>query len=291
MLPLETQRDSDLTVMPLLRRKRPTSQPINVPAPRLYKRSSSGNKDKAAEKEAQPPSENRLGLGRPRASSSNGSPNLASPPIDSGAAGNGPDRVRRTSQENRRTKEDQAIAAMKGFGSRLKSTELASALPRATSPSPPSPGRQHKQHDLSSPDPATQYKLLEKIGSGSFGVVYKATHLASGTMVAIKQIDLEDSDDDITEIQQEIAHLSACDSEWVTRYYGSFVREYKLWIGEFIALVPSLEQLTNNAVMACSNGVFGWRILPRSTQAWPIFGGAHSHHLSRAVARPRVSAQ
>lgn len=51
-------------------------------------------------------------------------------------------------------------------------------------------------------------------------------------MVAIKQIDLEDSDDDITEIQAEIAHLSACDSEFVTRYYGSFVRGYKLWIGE-----------------------------------------------------------
>lgn len=53
-------------------------------------------------------------------------------------------------------------------------------------------------------------------------------------MVAIKQIDLEDSDDDIMEIQAEIAHLSACDSDFVTRYYGSFVRGYKLWIGELM---------------------------------------------------------
>lgn len=50
-------------------------------------------------------------------------------------------------------------------------------------------------------------------------------------MVAIKQIDLEDSDDDIMEIQAEIGHLSACNSDFVTRYYGSFVRGYKLWIG------------------------------------------------------------
>lgn len=42
--------------------------------------------------------------------------------------------------------------------------------------------------------------------------------------------DLEDSDDDISEIQQEIAHLAQCDSEYVTRYYGSFVKGYKLWI-------------------------------------------------------------
>ena len=45
--------------------------------------------------------------------------------------------------------------------------------------------------------------------------------------------DLEDSDDDIGEIQQEIAHLAQCDSEYVTRYYGSFVKGYKLWIGEY----------------------------------------------------------
>ena len=42
--------------------------------------------------------------------------------------------------------------------------------------------------------------------------------------------DLESSDDDISEIQAEIAHLSAISSEHVTRYYGSFVRGYRLWI-------------------------------------------------------------
>lgn len=46
----------------------------------------------------------------------------------------------------------------------------------------------------------------------------------------ILDTDLEDSDDDISEIQQEIASLAQCDSEYVTRYYGSFVVSYKLWI-------------------------------------------------------------
>ncbi|KAL9931334.1 hypothetical protein V8E36_009844 [Tilletia maclaganii] len=80
------------------------------------------------------------------------------------------------------------------------------------------------------PDLAQQYTLLEKLGTGSFGTVYKAIHNETRQIVAIKQIDLEDSDDDISEIQQEIAHLAQCDSEWVTRYYGSFVKGYKLWI-------------------------------------------------------------
>ncbi|KAI9783406.1 MAG: hypothetical protein M1839_003941 [Geoglossum umbratile] len=77
---------------------------------------------------------------------------------------------------------------------------------------------------------ASQYQVLEELGSGSFGVVYKAIERATGDIVAIKHIDLESSDDDIQEIQQEIAVLSTCASPFVTQYKTSFVRGYKLWI-------------------------------------------------------------
>ncbi|KAF5387828.1 hypothetical protein D9615_000411 [Tricholomella constricta] len=100
---------------------------------------------------------------------------------------------------------------------------------------PPSPQVEHKPrpkepYPVPSNNPASQYTLLEKLGTGSFGTVYKAMHNETKQIVAIKQIDLEDSDDDISEIQQEIASLAQCDSEYVTRYYGSFVVSYKLWI-------------------------------------------------------------
>ena len=101
-------------------------------------------------------------------------------------------------------------------------------------------------YPVPSANPANQYTLLEKLGTGSFGTVYKAMHNETKQIVAVKQIgmwnlpptflcltlstDLEDSDDDISEIQQEIASLAQCDSEYVTRYYGSFVVAYKLWI-------------------------------------------------------------
>ncbi|KAF9159122.1 hypothetical protein DFQ26_006904 [Actinomortierella ambigua] len=79
-------------------------------------------------------------------------------------------------------------------------------------------------------DPEKEYTLLEKIGTGSFGTVYKAIHNATKQVVAVKQINLEDSDEDISEIQQEIALLSQCDSEYITKYYGSCVKGFKLWI-------------------------------------------------------------
>ncbi|KAF9952121.1 hypothetical protein BGZ65_005496 [Modicella reniformis] len=85
-------------------------------------------------------------------------------------------------------------------------------------------------------DPEEDYTLLEKIGTGSFGTVYKAIHNVTKEVVAIKQINLEDSEEDISEIQQEIALLSQCDSEYITKYYGSCVKGFKLWIVmEFLA--------------------------------------------------------
>ncbi|KAK0491029.1 STE STE20 YSK protein kinase [Armillaria novae-zelandiae] len=108
--------------------------------------------------------------------------------------------------------------------------------PKVLSRLPPSPGQvdtksqPREPYPIPSNNPASQYTLLEKLGTGSFGTVYKAMHNETKQIVAIKQIDLEDSDDDISEIQQEIASLAQCDSEYVTRYYGSFVVAYKLWI-------------------------------------------------------------
>eukprot|EP01147_Barroeca_monosierra_P010868 gene10868-2943_t len=83
---------------------------------------------------------------------------------------------------------------------------------------------------MASVDPEEMFTLLDRVGKGSFGEVFKGIDRRNQQVVAIKLIDLEEAEDEIEDIQQEMSVLAECDSKFVTKYFGSYLKGTKLWI-------------------------------------------------------------
>lgn len=75
------------------------------------------------------------------------------------------------------------------------------------------------------------YKRTEIVGRGKFGVVYKGYNKQTKQVVAIKVLNLDTQEDDLNEVQQEIAFLTDLKNvPNVTHYYGCFLNDTRLWI-------------------------------------------------------------
>lgn len=75
------------------------------------------------------------------------------------------------------------------------------------------------------------FKRKEIIGRGKFGVVYKAYHVKTKQVYAIKVLNLDNPEDEVEDIQKEIQFLSSLkQTPNITHYYGSYLNDTKLWV-------------------------------------------------------------
>ncbi|XP_072840184.2 mitogen-activated protein kinase kinase kinase kinase 2 isoform X1 [Pogona vitticeps] len=98
--------------------------------------------------------------------------------------------------------------------------------------------------DVSLQDPRLRYELLQRIGSGTYGDVYKARDTETGELAAIKIVKI-DPGDDIGAIQQEITTLRDCRHPNVVAYFGSYLRKDRLWICMEYCGGGSLQEIYN----------------------------------------------
>ncbi|ORY80313.1 kinase-like domain-containing protein [Protomyces lactucae-debilis] len=80
---------------------------------------------------------------------------------------------------------------------------------------------------------AQDFVRQEVIGRGSYGIVYRGQHKESGALVAIKVLNLDTVEDEVSDIQKEIVLLQSLksgDAQNVVKYHGSFLNGMRLWI-------------------------------------------------------------
>ncbi|KAF8813599.1 Pkinase-domain-containing protein, partial [Phlegmacium glaucopus] len=75
------------------------------------------------------------------------------------------------------------------------------------------------------------YQRLETIGKGAYGSVHKGKHIPTGNIVALKIINLDTPDDDVGDIQREVALLTQLrDAPNITKYFGCYMDGPRVWI-------------------------------------------------------------
>ena len=77
----------------------------------------------------------------------------------------------------------------------------------------------------------SSYRLLQLIGKGSYGRVFRARDVSSNQLVAVKVIELPPGEQSFGEdVRREVEALSSCVCPFVLKYFGSFLHAERWWL-------------------------------------------------------------
>eukprot|EP00029_Vermamoeba_vermiformis_P013218 TRINITY_DN812_c0_g6_i1.p1 TRINITY_DN812_c0_g6~~TRINITY_DN812_c0_g6_i1.p1 ORF type:complete len:728 (-),score=309.74 TRINITY_DN812_c0_g6_i1:185-2368(-) len=101
---------------------------------------------------------------------------------------------------------------------------------------PPTPGEplssrdsiKMLQQEFSSRDPEEVFEVMEKLGEGASGAVYKATHKETKRLLAIKKMKV--GLNNVSATVKEIKIMKDLNCPWALKYYGCYRKEEFIWI-------------------------------------------------------------
>ncbi|WFD23045.1 kinase that interacts with cdc31p [Malassezia equina] len=106
--------------------------------------------------------------------------------------------------------------------------------PSSVTLSPPTRQRIAPAQGVTSSSPLeSQFRRFEIVGRGSFGCVYRGMHIPTGTVVALKVIDLDTPEFDVEEIRHEVGLLSQirqANLKNIVGYWGCWLQGHVLCI-------------------------------------------------------------
>ncbi|PVU98836.1 hypothetical protein BB559_001229 [Furculomyces boomerangus] len=79
--------------------------------------------------------------------------------------------------------------------------------------------KQHNDELILNPE---NIRIIDKLGEGSVGVVYKAIHIPSGTCMARKSVAVYPDEPNHRQLVRELSFLKQCDSPSIVKFYGAY---------------------------------------------------------------------
>ena len=105
-------------------------------------------------------------------------------------------------------------------------------------------------------DPEQEFDIIELIGQGNYGRVYKVLHKKTGKIYAAKIANII-THNEIESYKKEINVLKQCNTKYIVHYYNSYIKNYQIWVileycdgGSLLELIKILQKPLNEEQIA-----------------------------------------